>query len=104
MARPLTLRGAAPQSQIANTGLMFPTLLHAADPNVQLNAALALPFQTTPCPVDHALSTWLRASAVLDNDRLTQQILQVRRSAARVDFGYVMSADRVEPAIGVAVR
>jgi hypothetical protein len=30
--RPLTLRGSAPQSQIANTGLMFPTLLHAADP------------------------------------------------------------------------
>jgi hypothetical protein len=28
---PLTLRGSAPQSQIANTGLMFPTLLHPAD-------------------------------------------------------------------------
>jgi hypothetical protein len=95
MARPLTLRGAAPQSQIANTGLMFPTLLHAADPNVQLNAALALPFQTTPCPVDHALSTWLRASAVLDNDRLTQQILQVRRQQPRHDVGSAARQDEV---------
>jgi hypothetical protein len=30
MVRPLTRRAAAPQSQIAHTGLMFPTLLHPA--------------------------------------------------------------------------
>ena len=54
MVRPLTRRGVVPQSQITNTGLMFPTFLHPADPSVKLDAAL--PFQAAPCLVNHALA------------------------------------------------
>jgi hypothetical protein len=55
MLRRLTRNGAAPQSQIAHTDLMFPTLLHASGPYL---TRLRLCRSKYPsCLVDHALST-----------------------------------------------
>ena len=55
MLRRLTRNGAAPQSQIAHTNLMFPLLLHTRRP--YLTRLWLCRSKHPSCLVDHALST-----------------------------------------------